>query len=106
MRAHLFMLSWNVASCYVASDMAVLKCDGAETAMSRKAPDEKDKDPFKIDAAWERELKHVFRRYCVQGGLAGLLDHLPSSFALFSRVLADEERRPSKVVKCLRRHGA
>ena len=61
--------------------MAGLKCDGAETAMSRKGPDENDKDPFKIDAAWERELKHVFRRHCTQGGLAGLLDHLPACFA-------------------------
>jgi hypothetical protein len=40
--------------------------------MSRKASDEKDRDPFKIDVAWERELKHVFRRCCAQGSLAGL----------------------------------
>jgi hypothetical protein len=42
------------------------------TVMSRKASDEKDRDPFKIDVAWERELKHVFRRCCAQGSLAGL----------------------------------
>ena len=84
MRAHLSVFLWNLASFNIAGDMAVLKCDGAEIAMSRKAPNENDKDPFKIDAAWERELKHVFRRHCIQGGLAGLLVHLPSSFALFS----------------------
>ena len=56
--------------------------------MSRKASDEKD--PFKIDVAWERELKHVFRRCCAQGSLAGLPLTIFLHLVPMCRVLADD----------------